>query len=710
MGAGFDLGESPGTAGLSRPALAQQASMLQQQLRGERELNESLRVELELRQSVLAERDGPAWREDDAAGQQLDASPESSGYNSSRLTAGLLEEHLREIKALRERLEESISNNDRLRQQLQLRLAETQPGAATNIYIQGVDEVGKMQTKLYHLEQENRELRARQERDNRQSMKKVDERGQGEKTKWDSRFHTSLGVWNMNKEADTLESTGFTLDTADEPKSVMRNAGIETRIEELTKLWEEMVKKEVDIERKEVELDRKSTDMEAVSNILEQKKVELGMAKEEFEKEKGMFECEKRNVQAVKEDQQREKELLKKEKGNMEIDKGVLEGERREMEREKRKLDWEKRDLKSKKKELQREKDEMQECSEDLRASREEVTRLQGEVTGLAQQLATTNQMLHSLQIQLHFYERLGGQGGDPESSSLASPEASLGKARTAKHHTWSTRASESTLHTDEMHLLLLEMRKLRVQLDRSERANHELRVRLELQLQGSPPTTQTGSEAATRRSPKRSVPINAEQINVPSCPDEVPPLKLDVSKTCTDRPPSPKENGMEPVPSVVLTHVLALAGDYDRVRQQLAEARLLVRAMESRLRDRLARHKESETRVLRWLCVSVNTMKGQLDNAARLLKLFWRTSLPEGPSGYLEDGNQADQISHLRIKLSEQEKMLQGTVSRLRASNQLKDSIEKAVIRQLTLTHDVLRTARCNLELQVLPAPLELH
>ena len=96
----------------------------------------------------------------------------------------------------------------------------------------------------------------------------------------------------------------------------------------------------------------------------------------------------------------------------------------------------------------------------------------------------------------------------------------SSGKARTAKHHTWSTRASESPPHTDEMHLLLLEMRKLRVQLDRSERANHELRVRLELQLQGSPPTTQTGSEAGTRRSPKRSVPINAEKINVPSCPD----------------------------------------------------------------------------------------------------------------------------------------------------------------------------------------------
>uniref|UniRef100_UPI00358EBC65 myomegalin-like isoform X3 n=1 Tax=Myxine glutinosa TaxID=7769 RepID=UPI00358EBC65 len=698
VGADFDLGESPGTSGLSSPALAQQASMLQQQLQGERELNESLRVELELQRSVLAERNGPAWREDNDTGQQLDASPESSGYNSSRLTAGLLEEHLREIKALRERLEESISNNDLLRQQLQLRLAETQP-------------------------------------DNHESTKNVDERGQGERAKWDSRFHRSLGLWNMNKEEETWESAGFTLDTAGEPKSGVRNVGIENRIEGFEKIWEELLKKEVVIERKKVELDKKNVDMEAVSNILEQKKVELGMLKAEFKKEKGMFEFEKRNVHAVKEDQQREHELLKKEKGNLEIDKGTLEGERREMERDKGKLDWEKKDLKSKKKELQREKDEMRRCSEDLRASREEATRLQGEVTGLAQQLAATNQMLHSLRIQLHFYERLGGQGGDAKPTSLASPEASLGKARTAKHHSWSTRASEPPLHTDELHLLLLEMRKLRVQLDRSERANHELRVRLELQLQGSPPTTQTGSETGTRRSPQRSAPIIAENINVPSClydshPEssqhketapvmesyptppssasscpaldgtpEVPPLKPEVSKTGADRPPSPKENGMKSAPSVVLTHVLALAGDYDRVRQQLAEARLLVRAMESRLRDRLARHKEPETRVSKWLCVSVNTMKGQLDNAARLLKLFWRTSLPEGPSGYLEDGDKADHISHLRMKLSEQEKMLQCTVSRLRASNQLKDSIEKTVIRQLTLTHDVLRTARCNLE-----------
>lgn len=49
----------------------------------------------------------------------------------------LLGEHLLEIRALRQRLEESIRTNDRLREQLERRLAEVEkdPGERTQIVI-----------------------------------------------------------------------------------------------------------------------------------------------------------------------------------------------------------------------------------------------------------------------------------------------------------------------------------------------------------------------------------------------------------------------------------------------------------------------------------------------------------------------------------------------------------------------------------------------
>ncbi|KAM7387802.1 hypothetical protein PAMP_024015 [Pampus punctatissimus] len=78
----------------------------------------------------------------------------SSGYQSG---SDLMKEHLREIRSLRERLEDSIQTNDRLRQQLEERLARTatEKGAPTNIYIQGLDSVGQLSTEIRLLKEEN---------------------------------------------------------------------------------------------------------------------------------------------------------------------------------------------------------------------------------------------------------------------------------------------------------------------------------------------------------------------------------------------------------------------------------------------------------------------------------------------------------------------------------------------------------------------------
>ncbi|XP_067240211.1 myomegalin isoform X1 [Chanodichthys erythropterus] len=91
-----------------------------------------------------------------------DVSSGSSGYQSGHTGADLMEEHLREIRTLRRRLEDSIQTNDRLRQQLEERLASSVRngggGAPTNIYIQGLDSVNQLSNEIRLLKEENHAL------------------------------------------------------------------------------------------------------------------------------------------------------------------------------------------------------------------------------------------------------------------------------------------------------------------------------------------------------------------------------------------------------------------------------------------------------------------------------------------------------------------------------------------------------------------------
>ncbi|XP_041446606.1 myomegalin isoform X3 [Xenopus laevis] len=92
-----------------------------------------------------------------------DASSGSSGYQSaSKLTGSdLLEEHLAEIRNLRQRLEQSIHMNDRLRAQLEDKLTAATKGAPTNIYIQGLESLPQLSNENRALREENLSLQVR---------------------------------------------------------------------------------------------------------------------------------------------------------------------------------------------------------------------------------------------------------------------------------------------------------------------------------------------------------------------------------------------------------------------------------------------------------------------------------------------------------------------------------------------------------------------
>uniref|UniRef100_A0AAY5KHB9 Phosphodiesterase 4D interacting protein n=1 Tax=Esox lucius TaxID=8010 RepID=A0AAY5KHB9_ESOLU len=118
-----------------------------------------------------------------------DLSSGSSGYQSGtshtecgqhldvRFGVGsdLMKEHLREIRSLRQRLEDSIQTNERLRQQLEEKLAipAREKCAPTNIYIQGLDSVNQLSSEIRVLKEENLNLQARLQQASREGSKEV---------------------------------------------------------------------------------------------------------------------------------------------------------------------------------------------------------------------------------------------------------------------------------------------------------------------------------------------------------------------------------------------------------------------------------------------------------------------------------------------------------------------------------------------------------
>ncbi|XP_053531723.1 myomegalin isoform X6 [Ictalurus punctatus] len=108
-----------------------------------------------------------------------DVSSSSSGYHSGARHTGadLMEVHLREIRGLHRRLEDSIQTNERLRQQLAERLdSKIQDGGApTNIYIQGLDSVSQLSNEVRVLKEENQALQSQLQQASRDGRKQAEQ-------------------------------------------------------------------------------------------------------------------------------------------------------------------------------------------------------------------------------------------------------------------------------------------------------------------------------------------------------------------------------------------------------------------------------------------------------------------------------------------------------------------------------------------------------
>ncbi|XP_073727649.1 CDK5 regulatory subunit-associated protein 2 isoform X3 [Misgurnus anguillicaudatus] len=296
--------------------------------------------------------------------------------------------------------------------------------------------------------------------------------------------------------------------------------------------------------------------------------------------------------------------------------------------------------------------------------------RLQCENNHQRQQLCDTQQLLQSVRLELQVHEHV--------------------KSSTQTHTAGDASGSDcgSAVNLNE---LLAEIRQLRVQLERSIQTNTTLRQRLEQQL------LNTSDQKST---------IN---INYLLTKKEVA-VKSDVLHSHTDLSSPTNDGGssMESAPSRLVPghriwadrrgrHVLGLMEDYNALRKQMSEAQRLTRDLDAQIHDC---SRVLDQFQMKGFSSSVSTMQHVLEEASRLLKLFWRVSLPSGDATQTQqDELLKSEISHLKSRLSQQERMLIGAVKRLRSSNQLKEGMERVIIDQLSLTHGVLKRARGNLE-----------
>nr|XP_048678361.1 CDK5 regulatory subunit-associated protein 2 isoform X7 [Caretta caretta] len=349
-------------------------------------------------------------------------------------------------------------------------------------------------------------------------------------------------------------------------------------------------------------------------------------------------------------------------------------------------------------KQIGKKEDENRHLTHEIYSSRNELNRWQTEMNVKQHQLSENDKLLQSLRVELKVYEKL--DEARRRRTDILDPG-----------HEEFQKDQNNPL---DLHEILTEIQSLRVQLERSIETNKTLHEKLEEQL-----SKEKREEAASvsavninyrfKRDSQHYTGMNEMQLASKE--------DLDNSSRCS----SSSSTGTSCTPRLVPghrmwadkngRHILGLIEDYNALRKQISEGQKLVSEMEAPLRESTGmKHLEPGVKVpdqesLNNFSANIHTVQQILEEAARLLKLLWRVSLPmkvvHSTAHCSQDEGMKTEILRLHKKLSEQEKKLHITVKRLHSTNQLKENMEKVIIDQLALTHDVLKKARGNLEVQ---------
>ncbi|XP_048395185.2 myomegalin isoform X5 [Stegostoma tigrinum] len=342
---------------------------------------------------------------------------------------------------------------------------------------------------------------------------------------------------------------------------------------------------------------------------------------------------------------------------------------------------------------------------EEQQCSQNKNKRLLQEITMLQQQLNESHQLLHSLQSEIQVYERL------------------YSKKKPFQVY------SGSVQNHGDIRDFLTQIRGLRIQLEHSIQTNGCLRKQLKEQMDEhrpaslnikhasssehgnskqmfqdcvpSPPVRDTGLFSPFQLHSKAT--SSMEDFNMEDTSHQHDGYFSDSMSqaSCSGIDDEfAKKNGH---------HVIGHIDDYNAVQQQILEGRILVQRMESIVQScvnaaflEISGSKHLDHQTVKQLFSNTNTLRQILDETCSLLKMFWRAALPN-PDGAMQNNQKElsmkEEIYRLRNKITEQESLLQNAISRLKATNQVKEGMEQFIVNQLTRTHDVLKKARSNLE-----------
>ncbi|XP_061694336.1 myomegalin-like isoform X2 [Syngnathoides biaculeatus] len=351
---------------------------------------------------------------------------------------------------------------------------------------------------------------------------------------------------------------------------------------------------------------------------------------------------------------------------------------------------------------------------QERQAGHEKINRVQHEASLLQQQLSESRELIHSLQTELHVYDRV--------CSSFKSTKGFL---------------CESPGLPVELGELLTEVRSLRAQLQTSVQENSalkqlELHKQLEQKLGGGSP--RTPSLSAFGASPQRENFYRRQLLHDPApsppvrdiglfnCGSPCPPYSdLDDSHSTANDPLDPHSELEGDAPDGSFAnrygrHAVGHVDDFTALQQQVLEGRGIVQRVEAALHACLTppsplggTQKQNSEMFLdhasaKSLLSNTKTLRQILEEAASLLKMFWRAALPSSDMSMpnlKKEQSMQEEILSLKLRMSEQEEVLKGTIQRLRSTSRTKESMEHFIVNQLSRTRDVLKKARTNLELR---------
>nr|XP_019586758.1 PREDICTED: CDK5 regulatory subunit-associated protein 2 isoform X2 [Rhinolophus sinicus] len=353
--------------------------------------------------------------------------------------------------------------------------------------------------------------------------------------------------------------------------------------------------------------------------------------------------------------------------------------------------------------------------------SRSELSRVQQEVKRREQLLSQNSRLLQRLRVELKMYQKLDEEHGTPrESRAEVSGEGWPGQDAVG-----------------DLHGLLTEVQALRAQLGRNMDTNSTLQSRLEEPpANGEEKARDAALSLALQTLPTPERPLQLNDHDGGRCPVAIDnscdlfDSTLAVTPRSASASPPPSANDMDSLACVSVSsatsspctsclvpghhlwasksgcHVLGLIEDYDALCKQIADGQKLLAEMGTQVREAPGSTSQEvgtkglHSAPLSRFITSVNVAQLILEEAARLLTLLWRASLPtpgQGTPHCEQSGEMKAEITKLQKKLFEQEKKLQNTVKLL----QLSKHQEKVIFDQLVVTHKILRKARGNLELR---------